>query len=95
MDPARALTYRFLTLPYHASLAIAQKLHLLHDEDRIVQDEDAELCKRLFRRARESNILGQLWDEVESYHGDGRHQPNPFVTHEALRQRTMQKEGTR
>mgnify|MGYP001592426904 CR=1 FL=1 len=95
MDPARTLTYRFLTLPYHERLAIAQKLHLLHDEDRSVQDEDAELFKRLFRRARESNILGQLWDEVESYHGDGRHQPNPFVTHEALRQRTMQKEGTR
>ena len=81
MDPARTLTYRFLTLPYHERLAIAQKLHLLHDEDKSVQDEDAELFKRFFRRARESNNLGQLWDEVESHHGDGRRQQNPFVKH--------------
>lgn len=81
MDPARTLTYRFLTLPYHERLAIAQKLHLLHDEDKSVQDEDAELFKRFFRRAREGNILGQLWDEVESHHHDGRNPQNPFVKH--------------
>lgn len=82
MDASRRLTHRFLTLPYHERIEIAQKLHLLQDEDNGVQD--AELFKRFFRRAKERELLEQLWDEVERHHHDGRQAENPFAKHQAL-----------
>jgi predicted phosphodiesterase len=77
MDPTRRLTYRFLTLPYHERMEIAHSLGLLQDEDKGLQD--AELFKRFFRRAREREKLGQLWNEIEGRHHDGKHADNPFA----------------
>lgn len=76
MDPARRLTYRFLTLPYHDRIKIAQTLGLIKDDDKGL--EDAELFKHFFRRAKDENLLARFWEEVESYHKDGKARPNPF-----------------
>ena len=77
MDPARRLTYRFLSLPYHIRLEVAQELGLLLDEDK--DTPDPELFKRFFRRASERGVLRQLWTAVERKHGPGDGSPNPFV----------------
>jgi predicted phosphodiesterase len=77
MDPARRLTYRFLSLPYHIRLEVAQELGLLLDEDK--DTSDPELFKRFFRRASEKGVLRQLWAAVERKHGPGDALPNPFV----------------
>lgn len=69
MNPARRLTYLFLTLPYHVRIRIAQQLELLHDEDKGLHD--SELFKRFFQRAKENNLLERLWSEVEDAHGEG------------------------
>jgi predicted MPP superfamily phosphohydrolase len=76
MNPARRLTYRFLSLPYHIRIGIAYTLELLKDEDKGVSE--AELFKRFFHRAKEKKILRRLWDEVERLHGNGRAYENPF-----------------
>lgn len=78
MDNARRLVYRFLTLPYHERIAIAQKLQLLEDEDQGIQD--AELFQRFFQRAKERILLGKLWNEVEAaHHVEAKRTENPFV----------------
>ena len=75
MNPARRLTYRFLSLPYRKRLEIAQGLGLLREEDKGLRD--SELFKRFFARAKEKEILEQLWDEVERRHGE-KLEKNPF-----------------
>lgn len=75
MRAARRMTYRFFTLPYHVRLAIAQRLDLLEDDDKGV--EDHELFKRFFQRAKQKEILAKLWEEVESKHTDPSSE-NPF-----------------
>jgi hypothetical protein len=77
VDPARKLAYRFLSLPYVLRIEVAQRLDLLQDEDKGVKD--AALFRRFFRRAKEGDILGKLWDEVEARHTDGRRSENPFA----------------
>ena len=77
MNPARRLTYRFLSLPYIARIRVAQTLGLLEEDDKKVH-EDAELFKRFFRRAQEKKVLKQLWDEVEKYHGEDKRTENPY-----------------
>ncbi len=77
MDDARRLVYRFLTLPYHERIAISQKLQLLEDEDKGVQD--AELFKRFFQRAKERILLEKLWQEVETRHVEDKRLENPFA----------------
>ena len=78
MDNARRLVYRFLTLPYHERIAIAQKLQLLEDEDKGVPD--AELFQRFFQRAKERVLLGKLWNEVEAaHHVEANRSENPFA----------------
>lgn len=76
MDPTRRLTYRFLGLPYHDRMAIANELDLLRDEDKGLQD--ADLFARFFRRAFERSLLEKLWAAVERRHDDGNPQDNPF-----------------
>jgi 3',5'-cyclic AMP phosphodiesterase CpdA len=75
MNKARRLTYRFMNLPYHMRLKIAQDLGLLRDEDEGV--DDALLFPRLFDRAKEGNLLSALWEEVENAYGDD-NTDNPF-----------------
>src|ERR1019366_8504631 len=77
MDPARRLTYRFLTLPFHERIAIANTLALLRDEDTGLPDR--VLFERFFRRARDEGKLEMLWAEVERRHGDQSDGPNPYA----------------
>ena len=63
MRSARKLTYKFLSLPHHRQLAIAQKLGLVRDEDEGVRDN--ELYRRYFSRAQQENKLEDLWKTVE------------------------------
>jgi hypothetical protein len=77
MDPARRLTYRFLTLPFHERIAIANSLALLRDEDKGVPDR--VLFERFFRRARDQGKLERLWVEVEGRHGEQSEGPNPYM----------------
>ena len=58
MHPYRRLAYRFLTLPYHVKVAIAQELDLLRDEDQRVTD--SKWFASLFERARTENRLAAL-----------------------------------
>jgi calcineurin-like phosphoesterase family protein len=60
----RRITYRFLSLPHRIRLGIAIKLNLVRDEDEGV--DDAELIRRVFRRARENGVLPALIQEVDS-----------------------------
>jgi len=77
MDASRRLTYRFLLLPYHQQIKIAQDLGLLVDEDKGLAD--AELFARYFERAHDRNRLEQLWNSVEATHGVADAAPNPFA----------------
>ena len=63
MRSARQLTYRFLSLPHHRQLAIAQELGLVRDEDEGARDN--ELYRRYFSRAQEEHKLEELWKVVE------------------------------
>jgi calcineurin-like phosphoesterase family protein len=72
----RRLAYRFMALPYHLRLEVAQKLNLLSDEDR--GQSDLELFRRFFRRATERSQLAALWRETEKQHADGKPDENPF-----------------
>lgn len=76
MDPRRRLTYRFLSLPYHLRLAVAQELGLLTDEDKGVAD--GELFRRFLARARDRGQLDTLWRTVERHHGVADPGPSPF-----------------
>ena len=63
MRSARKLTYKFLSLPHHRQLAIAQQLSLVRDEDEGARDN--ELYRRYFSRAQQENKLEELWKAVE------------------------------
>jgi hypothetical protein len=76
MDPARRLTYRFLTLPYHERMAVANALKLLGDDDKGLPDR--VLFERLLQRAAQRGLRAQLWAEVEQRHG-APPEPNPYV----------------
>lgn len=76
MNKARRLAYRFYSLPYDARIEVAQGLHLIREDDEGLQGSD--LFNRLLRRAKEENMLSQLWDEVQKAHGDDLYSENPF-----------------
>jgi len=76
LSAPRKLAYRFLDLPYHVQIEIAQALNLLKDEDE-GQSED-ELFRRFFHRAADEGRLGELWREVEKKYTDGEPENNPF-----------------
>lgn len=75
MNSARRLAYRFLTLPYHERIATAIELQLFEESDQGLSDQ--RLFAEFFRRARERNSLGELWDAVERRHGNEATE-NPF-----------------
>lgn len=77
MRAGRKLAYRFLSLPHHAKLKIAQQLNLIQEEDQGLRD--SELYKRYFARAAEAGILAELWQAVQREHGD-KDEDNPFET---------------
>jgi len=76
MNKARRLAYRFYSLPYDARIEVAQGLHLFREEDEGLQD--SELFNRLLLRAKEENLLSQLWDDVQKAHGDNLYSDNPY-----------------
>ncbi len=76
MNRARRLAYRFYSLPYDARIDVAQGLHLFREDDEGLQD--SELFNRLLLRAKQENLLGDLWDEVQKAHGDNLYSDNPF-----------------
>ncbi len=75
-NPKRRLAFRFLDLPYHSQMAIAEALGLLQDDDK--NQPAAEQFRRFFQRATESGKLPDLWIEVEKKHLDGEPDKNPF-----------------
>lgn len=68
MNRSRILTYRFFDLSHIERIDIARELDLLRDEDEGVND--AELYKRIFRRAADSKVFEELWTKVEQRHPD-------------------------
>jgi GTPase-associated adaptor domain len=78
LSAPRRLAYRFMALPYHRRVEVAQQLGLLQDEDQGLRD--ADLFRRFFRRAAERGQLAALWREVESHHHEGKSDDNPFVS---------------
>ena len=77
MNPAKTLTYRFLSLSHLSRLEIAQSMKLLRDEDEGLFD--AELFERILKRASDESRLSELWDLVEKSHGDKAHPSNPYA----------------
>jgi hypothetical protein len=67
VNPARRLTYRFMSLPYQMRLEVAQELKLIENEDSGLQDP--QRYEAYFRRARERKLLAKLWEAVERAHG--------------------------
>jgi hypothetical protein len=78
LSAPRRLAYRFMVLPYHVQIEVAQNLKLIEDDDRGVSE--TELFRRFFRRAADRGQLPDLWREVESQHPDGTPDQNPFST---------------
>jgi predicted phosphodiesterase len=76
LSAPRRLAYRFMVLPYHVQMEIAQNLKLIGDEDRGLPE--TELFRHFFRRAADRGQLPDLWREVESRHPDGTPDKNPF-----------------
>lgn len=75
MNRSRILTYRFFDLSHVERIDIARELDLLRDDDEGVTD--AELYKRIFRRAAESDVLSDLWSKVEEKHTDAEKTEQP------------------
>jgi hypothetical protein len=75
MRHGRKLTYRFMDLPHHTKLKIAQSLGLIRDEDEGLRD--AELYRRYFDRAAEMGKLADLWRAVENEYGNAK-EDNPY-----------------
>ncbi len=67
VNPARRLTYRFMSLPYQVRIEVAQGLRLIENEDSDLKDP--QRYEAYFRRAKERKLLGRLWEEVERAHG--------------------------
>lgn len=81
MDPKRRLTFRFLTLPYHRRIAIAQELGVWEEGDQHLSDP--ELFRLFFRRASDQQIVSRLWTAVEQEYPDGDVENNPFADRES------------
>lgn len=59
----RQLVYRFMTLPYTKRMQAALELHLLHDEDDELSDQDVP--QQILKRAEQADVLAQLWDKID------------------------------
>ena len=77
INPYRSLVYRYLSLAVGSRIDIARKLNLIEDKDEGITDK--ELYLKIFKRAKERELLADLWYEVrmidETILGD-----NPFRT---------------
>lgn len=78
VNRGRVLTYRFFELPHVVRLAIAQGLELIRDEDEGLSD--TELFHRVLTRARDADLLADLWRIVQEKHGDDLYKENPYNT---------------
>ena len=76
LSAPRRLAYRFLALSYPQQQGIATSLNLLEEGDKGLPD--IELFQRVFRRAAERSQLAEMWNQVESLHGDASEDINPF-----------------
>lgn len=76
VNPARRLTYRFMSLPYQRRIEVAQELKLIENEDSDLND--SQRYEAYFRRAKERGLLPKLWEAVELAHGVET-RDNPFV----------------
>ncbi|HEY1528529.1 MAG TPA: metallophosphoesterase [Candidatus Angelobacter sp.] len=61
----KKLVNRFMALPYHAQVSIMQEFNLFTDVEK-ASLPDTELFIACFQRAREKNVLDQLWDAIDS-----------------------------
>jgi len=77
MNGSWKLSFRFLSLPFHKRMEVANELHLLEDSDS--QIDHAELFRRLFRRAAERNELREFYNAVEKKHTGNLPDDNPFT----------------
>jgi hypothetical protein len=77
MNGSWKLSFRFLSLPFHKRMEVANKLHLLEDSDS--QIDSSELFRRLFRRAAERAALRDFYDAVEQQHTGDIPGDNPFT----------------
>lgn len=77
MQASWQLSYRFLSLPFHKRMEVANELHLLDDGDN--QIDDAELFRRFFRRAAERKLLREFYDAVEKKYTGHAPTNNPFI----------------
>ncbi len=77
MNGSWKLSFRFLSLPFHKRMEVANELHLLEDSDS--QIDPAELFRRLFRRAAERNELREFYNAVERKHTGNLPDDNPFT----------------
>lgn len=77
MNGTWKLSFRFLSLPFHKRMEVANELHLLEDSDS--QIDPAELFRRLFRRAAERNELREFYNTVEKKRTGSLPEDNPFT----------------
>lgn len=77
MNGSWKLSFRFLSLPFHKRMEVANELHLLEASDS--QIDPAELFRRLFRRAAERNELREFYNAVEKQHTGSFPNDNPFT----------------
>jgi len=77
MNGSWKLSFRFLSLPFHKRMEVANELHLLEDSDS--QIDPAELFRRLFRRAAERAELREFYNSVEKKHTGSLPDDNPFT----------------
>lgn len=75
-DPARTLTYRFMRLPYSKRIEIMHGLDLIRDEDEEVNEN--ERWELYFKRAKEMQVIPELWDAVENAYDKPLAVGNPF-----------------
>ncbi len=76
VSPSRKLAYNFLNLPTHVQTQIAGVFGLPGEGNEELHGE--LLFRALFRQARETNRLGDLWNEVETKRENGHPEENPF-----------------
>jgi predicted phosphodiesterase len=75
-SPLRKLGFFFLKLPYSEKTTIAISLSLLEEKDKAMNE--VERSKAYFARAKEQNLLHDLWEHVASKYLDGTLGDNPF-----------------
>ncbi len=76
VSPSRTLAYHFVELPTQFQRQIARKFGVLKEGAPDVSDD--VLFRELFRQATAAEKLGDLWEEVETKHPQGRPKENPF-----------------